>query len=216
MNDDEKIRDDVLSELEFLPQVDATAIGAAVKNGVVTLSGHVGSYAEKVAAEAAALRVKGVRGVAQEINVRLPKGIRHDDAEIVRRATDVLRWSVMAPPTGVRVTCENGWVTLDGEAKWAYQRYEAERTVRGLAGVVGVTNQINLIDGARVGDIKDRILSALDRNAEIDSSTIKVAVDGSKVTLEGKVSAWRDRNICEQAAWAVPGVCQVIDRLSVS
>jgi osmotically-inducible protein OsmY len=216
MNDDEKIRDDVLSELEFLPQVDATAIGATVHRGVVTLSGHVGSYAEKVAAEAAALRVKGVRGVAQEIDVRLPKGARCDDAEIVRRATEVLRWTVMAPKTGVKVRCEGGWVILTGQASWAYQRYEAERTVRGLAGVVGVTNQIDLVDGLATGDIKHRIESALGRNAEIDASAVRVAVHGSKVTLEGKVSAWRDRNICEQAAWAVPGVYQVIDHLSVS
>lgn len=216
MTDDEQIRDDVLCELEFLPQVDATAIGAAVANGIVTLSGRVGSCAEKAAAERAALRVKGVRGIVCEIDVRLPRGIRHDDAEIAQRATDVLRWFVMTPQSGVSVRCENGWVTLIGQARWAYQRFEAERAVRGLAGVVGVINQINLLDSATASDIKNRIESALARNAELDASTIKVAVEGSKVTLEGKVSAWRDRSICARAAWAVPGVHHVIDRLSLS
>jgi osmotically-inducible protein OsmY len=216
MNDDEKIRDDVLAELEFQPQVDATAIGVAVKNGVVTLSGHVSNYAEKIAAESAAKRVKGVKGLAQEITVRLPSGVRHDDTEIAQRAADILKWSVTAPETGVKVKCENGWVTLSGEAMWAYQRYEAERAVRGLAGVIGVTNQIALIGGVKAADVKDRIKRALHRNAELDASTINVAVEGSKVTLAGKVSAWPERNIAESAAWAVPGVYQVVDHLSVS
>lgn len=215
-DDDEKIRDDVLSELEFQPQVDATTIGVAVKKGVVTLSGHVGSYAEKIAAESAAKRVKGVRGLAQEIDVRLPSGMSHDDTEIAQRASDILKWSVMAPETGVKVKCEDGWVTLSGHAIWSYQRYEAERAVRGLAGVKGVTNQIALISRVAATDIKDRIKRALHRNAEIDASAIKVNVEGSKVILEGKVSAWPERNICENAAWAVPGVHQVVDHISVS
>jgi len=216
MNDDEKIRDDVLSELEFQPQVDATTIGVSVKNGVVTLSGHVDSYAEKIAAESAAKRVKGVRGLAQEIDVRLPKGMKHNDTEIVQRASDILRWSVTAPKTGVKVECEHGRVTLSGEANWAYQRTEAERAVRGLAGVVSVINQIILRSAVKPNDIKDRIKRALHRNAEIDASAITVAVEGSKVTLEGKISAWPERNICENAAWAVPGVYQVVDHLSVN
>lgn len=215
MNDDEKIRDDVLSELEFQPQVDATTIGVAVKGGVVTLSGYVSNYAEKVAAEAAAQQVRGVRGLTQEIEVRLPKGTLHDDAEIVQRATSVLGWSVVTPHSGITVSCENGWVTLSGETTWAFRRYEAERAVRGLAGVVGLTNHIDLLGAPRAGDIKDRIQSALHRNAEVDASMINIAVNGSRVTLLGRVSAWPERSICERAAWAVPGVQQVVDHLSV-
>jgi osmotically-inducible protein OsmY len=216
MKDDEEIRDDVLAELEFQPQVDATAIGVAVRNGIVTLSGHVASYAEKLAAEAAAKRVKGVRGLAQEINVRLPSNVRRDAAELAGRARDILAWSVNTPRTGVTVECVKGLVTLSGEVDLAYQRDDAERAVRGLAGVVGVVNRITLSGGARPRDVQDRIKRALSRNAELDARSINVIVDGGKVTLAGRVSAWSERRLAENAAWAVPGVYQVIDDLTVA
>jgi osmotically-inducible protein OsmY len=214
MTTDTIIRDNVIAELEFDPSITQTAIGVAVSNGVVTLSGHVPSYAQKVAAEKAAQRVKGVRAVAQELEVRLPFEIKHDDEEIARRAANILAWSVNGADQ-IKAVVDNGWVTLSGQTNWRYQKQDAERAIRALQGVKGVNNAITVKPNVQPSDLKNRIAHALQRNAELEADAIKVDVSGSTVTLSGKVRAWYERRIAEDAAWAAPGVTEVRDNIGL-
>jgi osmotically-inducible protein OsmY len=216
MNSDAKIRDDVIAELDFDPQIDAAAIGVTVHDGVVTLSGHVPNLMQKLAAEAAAERVKGVKGLAQDIEIRLATQASHSDEELVERASHVLNWTISGPKTGVKVRAENGWITLRGEALWAYQKQEAEKALRHLEGVKGVTNLITVHSDVKPGDVKGSIKRAFHRNAEIEAGRIDVLVDGTSVTLTGKADNWAQRRAAEQAAWAAPGVSQVIDNILIS
>lgn len=215
MNRDVAIRNDVLEELAFDPQIDETAIAVTVNDGVVTLAGHVPTYAARYAAERAAQRVKYVRAVAQDIEVWLPNEQHTDDGELARRAANVLAWSVSPPKEGVKVRVSEGWVTLHGEVSWNYQRDEAERAVRRLAGVKGVTDLITVRNAVRAMDIRDSIRRAFERNADIDSDRIDVTVDGGKVTLSGRVRALSERTAAEHAVWQSPGVVQVVDHLSI-
>jgi len=214
---DSALRKDVIDELEFEPSVDATNIGVAVHNGVVTLTGHVGSYAEKNAAEKAAQRVKGVRAIAEEIEVRVAGHAMTNDDEIAARALSIIAWDARIPGDSVKVKVQRGWVTLTGTLPWHFQRAAAESAVRRLSGVAGVINDIAVKSPIRPKpqDVRDRIMSALRRNAELEGGAIRVLVDDDKVTLEGKVSAWSERGVAERAAWSVPGVSRVEDRLSL-
>ena len=212
---DRNLHQAILDELEWDPRFNAAHIGVSVENGAVTLTGHVGSYAEKVAAESAAKRVAGVRGVAQDIEVRYPSDKKTADDQIARRALDVLGWNTTIPKDKITVTVQNGWVTLSGDVKWGYQRLESENAVRKLSGVTGITNSIRVAQSASAPDVKDRIEKALKRNAETEANTIRVSVSGSKVTLEGKVKAWYERDLVERTAWSAPGVTNVEDRISV-
>jgi osmotically-inducible protein OsmY len=213
---DESLRQSVLDELEFEPSVNATKIGVTVGNGVVTLTGHVGSYAEKIAAERTVQRVKGVRGVAEEIEVRYPSEKKNHDDEIAQRAVQIIDWDATVPSGKVTVKVEKGWVTLSGDVEWQFQRMGAETTVRKLSGVVGVTNLIIVRPRVDAINVKHRIEDALKRNAELEADGIRVAVTGGKVTLEGKVRAWHERGVAERAAWAAPGVIAVEDRLTIA
>lgn len=215
MKDDATIRDDVIAELDFDPKVDASAIGVSVKDGIVTLTGHVPNYMQKLSAEAATQRVKGVLGLAEEIQVRFPFDKGHSDAELAERASNILSWTITAPKDGIRVKVEQGWITLHGEAQWAFQKQDAERAVRRLEGVVGVTNLITLHSDLRPADVKGSIKRALHRNAELEAGRINVAVDGAKVILTGKADTWAQRRAAENAAWSAPGVVQVIDHIAV-
>ena len=206
------LREDVTAELEFEPSIDATAIGVAADNGVVTLSGHVPNYAQKIAAEKAAQRVKGVRAVAVDLEVRLPYEFKHDDDKIAGRVANVLSWSV-GVGENVKAIVDGGWVTLSGEVPWFYQKQEAERMVRQLEGVLGVGNNIAVRPKVQVSDVRDHIAKAFKRSADLESSAIKVDVAGSTVTLTGKVKAWYERKIAEDAAWAIPGVTEVRDNI---
>lgn len=212
---DLKIRRDILDELEFDPSIDAATIGVSVENGVVTLSGHVKSYAEKTAAEAVARRVKGVRAIAEEIDVRWPEQKRHADDEIAARALDIISWDTALPGGAIDVKVQHGWVTLSGEVRWHFQRMAAENAVKKLGGVVGVTNALTIRQLVGTSDIKDRIERALQRNAEIEADRIRVRVSDTKVVLEGDVHAWNERQAAEQAAWSVPGVAIVENHLHV-
>lgn len=212
---DLKIRRDILDELEFDPSIDAATIGVSVENGVVTLSGHVKSYAEKTAAEAVARRVKGVRAIAEEIDVRWPEQKRHADDEIAARALDIISWDTALPDGAIDVKVQHGWVTLSGEVRWHFQRMAAENAVKKLGGVVGVTNALTIRQLVGTSDIKDRIERALQRNAEIEADRIRVRVSDTKVVLEGDVHAWNERQAAEQAAWSVPGVAIVENHLNV-
>jgi osmotically-inducible protein OsmY len=213
MEADIAIRDNVIAELDFDPSIDEGAIGVTVRDGVVTLTGHVPSYAQKIAAEKAARRISGVHAVAIDIEVRLPSQVKHDDEEIARRAASVLTWTATLGDR-IKAVVDSGWVTLSGEVPWHYQKQEAERVVRNLEGVRGVTNTISVRPQVKVSDIRDRINSAFKRNAELESDAIRVDVSGSTVTLTGKVKAWYERQMAETAAWAAPGVTEVRDNIT--
>jgi osmotically-inducible protein OsmY len=212
---DISLRQDILDELEFEPSIDAAHIGVAVENGVATLTGHVASYAEKVTAEHAVQRVKGVRGIAQEIEVRYPDAKKTADDEIAKRALNIIGWDTTIPDDRLMVKVQNGWITLSGEVEWNYQKNGAEDAVRKLSGVLGVSNLITVRPRIDTYNLKHRIEDALKRSAEIESNNIRVEVSGGKVTLEGKVSSWYERGVAERAAWAAPGVGTVEDRLVV-
>jgi osmotically-inducible protein OsmY len=213
METDRQIRANVAAELDFDPTLDARGIGVAVKDGIVTLSGHVPSYVQIFAAERAAQRVKDVKGVAQDLKVRLPGGLEQADDEIAARAVNVLKWSVAAP--GIKVTVNNGWVTLLGEVQWQYQKLEAERLVRQLTSVMGVTNSITLKSQVQPAKVREAIVAALKRNAELEGAAISVKVNGSAVELSGKVKGWYERKMAENAAWAIPGVTEVRDNITL-
>jgi osmotically-inducible protein OsmY len=215
MSSDIALRQRILDELEWEPSLDAVHIGVLVEDGVATLTGYVRSYAERATAEQVVARIKGVRAVAQELQVRLGHNQKRDDDQIARRALKIIAWSTTVPKDTVKLKVENGWITLSGEVEWHFQKTAAEDAVRKLSGVTGVSNLIVLRPGADVGDVKHRIEDALQRNAQLDAEGIKVSVDGGKVTLEGHVSAWHERSIAEQAAWSAPGVRAVEDHIAV-
>lgn len=210
------LRQSVLDELEFEPSLNAANIAVAVEEGIVTLTGHVPTFAEKVAAERATARVRGVRGIAQEIEVRPPGKHPTADDEIARRIADVLRWNTAVPKDAVKVSVSRGWVTLTGQVEWNYQRDAAEKAVRGMAGVTGLFNNIAVSPSATVSDVRGRIEKALARDAELEAAGIRVQVAQDKVTLEGRVHSLYEKRAAERAAWAAPGVRAVEDRLIVS
>jgi osmotically-inducible protein OsmY len=214
MNDKE-LRQDVIDELEFDPSIDAANIGVAAEKGVVTLTGHVASYAEKLAAEQATWRVTGVKGIAQEIQVRIPSDKKTNDDEIAQRAIRVLEWSVPAPAGAIHVKVQGGYVTLSGSVEWNFQRLAAERAVRTLTGVAGVSNQVMLAPRASVVDVEDRIRAALKRHADVEAARIRISIQDGRVELRGEVDDWDERLAVENAAWSVPGVRAVEDNLRV-
>jgi osmotically-inducible protein OsmY len=212
--DDKIIRQHVIEELDFEPSIDAEHIGVAVEDGVVTLTGHVSSYAQKVEAEAAAQRVKGVRGIALEIDVRYPFEGPVQDDQIAKRAADALAWNLV-PKDSVSVTVQKGWVVLTGQVQWQYQKVAAESAVRKLEGVTGVTNRITLKPSVLPKDVKKQILAALHRNAQVEGEGVTVVAKGGAVTLSGHVRTWQERTVVERAAWSAPGVTGVDNKLAV-
>jgi osmotically-inducible protein OsmY len=211
-----QLQKDILDELEFEPSVNAAHIGVAVEAGVVTLSGHVGSYAEKLAVVAAARRVRGVQAIADEIEVRYASDEKTGDDEIAKRAVGILGWDTMVPSGSIQVTVRDGWVTLSGNADWFYQKKVAEEDVRKLSGVRGVVNNIEIRPHVKADDIKRKIEDALKRHAEVETKAIRVTVrDNDRVLLEGKVDNWNERYAIENAAWSAAGVRSVEDRITV-
>lgn len=215
MNEDLQLQKMVIDELEFEPSVQAAHIGVSVRDGVVTLSGHVESYAEKFAAERAARRIRGVKAIAQELEVQLPFEHKTADDEIAARAVHLLDWDVAIPRGRISVKVEHGIVTLNGAVDWAYQRAEAEYDVRKLTGVKGVINDIMIVPRADIEDVRAKIRAALERNAELEANNITVSVADGKVTLGGKVKAWTEREAAERAAWSVAGVRQIEDHIEL-
>jgi osmotically-inducible protein OsmY len=218
MRSDSDIKQDVEEELKWAPDVDSTDIAVAVKNGVVTLSGFVRSYAAKFAAERAAKRVAGVVGLANDLEVRLPGVDVRPDPDIAREVVAELK--VWLPYSWEHITpvVKNGWVTLDGEVEWNYQREYAERAVRWIKGVKGVNNLIRLKPHTTPSpnEIKQNIEEAFRRNALIDANRVTVEANGGEVILTGTVRSWAERQEAERAAWAAPGVLRVHNRISVS
>lgn len=214
---DEELQQDVLAELVWEPRLQPNEIGVAVSDGVVTLTGWVDNYAKKWSAERAAHRVDGVRSVANDIEVRLPTAATRTDPDIAMAATRALEWDAFVPVDAVEVTVSNGWVVLRGEVAWEYQKRAAERAVRRLAGVRGVTDGVSVRPAAQhiPDELRGRIEAALVRSAETDAERITVGVDGETVVLTGTVRSWLERREAERVAWSAPGVAQVDNHITV-
>jgi len=214
MKTDSELQRDVLDELAFEPMVDHAHIGVAAKGGVVTLTGHVPNYAQKMAAERAATRVKGVKAIAEEIEVRFASDPKTSDDEIAERILDVFRWDVTVPDDRLKVRVEHGWVTLSGDVEWNYQKKAAQAAAGRIGGVKGVSNGIEVRQAQpSPWDVRERIKAAIKRQSALDASDIDVSVTGHTVKLSGEVHGWNERRVAEQAAWSAPGVTRVEDEI---
>ena len=211
---DQSLQQSVIDELEWEPSLNAAHIGVTANSGVVTLAGHVGTYAEKLAAEKAAGRVTGVKTVAEELEVRYAFD-KPNDEDIAKSALSALRWDIEVPNDSVTVKVEKGWVTLSGIVDWHFQRSAAAADIRKLRGVLGVINEIKIKPQVQVSDVRSKIKAAFERNAQIDAGAVNIAADGGKVTLSGSVDSWHERGLAEDMAWSAPGVTHVDDRLTV-
>lgn len=215
MKTDSELKIDVLAELSWDPLVPEARVGVAVNEGVVTLTGHLDSYAEKVATKRAAERVSGVKAIAMELEV-IPVGIhKRSDTEIAAAAQHALSWSTAVPQNRIQLSVEKGWVTLNGEVDWNFQRKGAERLIRPLKGVVGITDNIRIKEMAVPSNLTTRIQDALTRQAVREAKRIEIMVDGGVVTLRGRVHSWAESSAAEGVTWSAPGVTRVNNQLVV-
>ena len=215
MKTDEEIRRDVEAELRWDPDLDATDIAVLVRNGVVTLTGFVRSYTHKYEAEMDAKRVAGVSGVANEIQVRLPDVDRRPDPEIARDAVAALKSELPYSWEKIKVIVRSGWITLEGDVDWNFQRERAEKAVRHVKGALGVINSLVVKPAVQPGEVRKQIEEAFRRSALVDASRVRVETVGSEVVLSGTVRSWAEREEAERAAWAAPGVTKVDNRITV-
>jgi osmotically-inducible protein OsmY len=213
MKSNNELRRDVERELEWEPAVDERRIGVSVIDGVVTLTGHVPTYSQRWKAERAVERVEGVRGVANELEVHLANEV--SDTDIAKAAVDALNWDITVPSDRIKVKVDKGWVTLTGDVNWDFQRRAAERAVRNLSGVKGLTNLITVKPTVKPQNVKSMIEETFKREAVLDARSIDVEVSGTEVTLRGTVRSWLERYEAEKAAWAAPGVTAVHNRITV-
>jgi osmotically-inducible protein OsmY len=212
---DKDLKQHVDNALDWEPSVDAKDIGVSADQGVVTLRGTVASYSQKMAAERVALRVYGVKAVANDLTVHVANAYQRTDTEIAQAAVSALKWHSVVPDDRVTVTVEDGWLALAGTLDWQYQKDAAARAVRELTGVKGITNDIHVKPTVKTADVRDKIEAAFRRSAEIDARRVNVTAQDGKVILSGNVHSWAERREAERAAWAAPGVTQVDDRLAV-
>ncbi len=215
MSKDTNLQQAVTAELGWEPSITASHIGVTADNGVVTLSGHVNSFVQKHAAEDAARRVKGVRAVAEEIEVRLAFDGKRGDDDIAAAAVSRLAWDMSVPRDAIKVQVEKGWVTLTGTVEWHYQKVAAVNAIRPLMGVVGVSDNVALRPRVSTSNISDDIMHALHRSWFFDGDTIKVSANGGDIKLTGTVSSWHDRQVAAETAWAAPGATSVVNDLMV-
>jgi osmotically-inducible protein OsmY len=211
---DNQLKQDIETELRWDPKVNAALIGVSVSEGAVTLMGAVDNYPQKWAAEDATKRVSGVRTVAQDLTVKVLMAHKHSDSEIASAVQSALKWDVLVPPS-VTAKVTDGSVTLEGMVAWNFERTAAERAVRHLMGVVSVSNAITLKPHTTVAAVKEKIQSALQRQATSDANSIHVATSGGKVTLTGHASSWQMIEDASNAAWAAPGVTDVLDQVKI-
>jgi osmotically-inducible protein OsmY len=216
MKTDAQLQQDVIAELKWEPSVNAASIGVAVREGVVTLTGNVDSFAGKWDAERAAERVHGVRALAVEMDVNLPGTSKRNDGDIAGTAENVLLWLASIPAASIKVKVEGGWLTLSGEVDWEYQRRAAHSAVRNLMGVTGVSDQLTVKACASAGSVKSDIEAALKRRAVADAQGIAVEIRGNDVTLSGQVGSWSERSLARRAAADTPGVRNVVDNITVA
>ncbi|MET1083422.1 MAG: BON domain-containing protein [Burkholderiales bacterium] len=216
MTTDTEIKRNVEAQLRWDPDIDATDIAVSVNDGVVALTGFVRSYSQKYEAEREAKSVRGVRGVANDIAVKLPTLNQRADPAIARDAVDALKRELPYSSEQIKVVARDGWLTLEGEVEWKFQSERAERAVRRISGLKGVTNLIKIKARATPSEVKERIEEALKRTAEVDAQKITVEVSGNEVTLRGTVRSWLERQEAERAAWRAPGVTQVTNRITIA
>ena len=215
MKTDVELQQDVQEELKWNPMLNATEIGVIVKDGIVTLTGKVDTYLKKIVAERTTKKVAGVKAVAVDIEVKLPNS-KPDDTDIAKAAVNALKWHSSIPKDKVKIEVDNGWVTLEGQVNWPFQKDTAENCIENLSGVRGISNLITIKPSADVKVIKDNIVKAFQRNAALDASKITVETVGNKVILKGKVQSWSERNEAKKAAWNAPGVLYIEDNLQVA
>ncbi|HEX6965307.1 MAG TPA: BON domain-containing protein [Gemmatimonadaceae bacterium] len=215
MRTDSQIQKDIIDELKWEPSLQDEDIGVSVHDGVVTLAGFVDSYANKWKAERVASRVKGVKAIANDLEVKLPTSSSRPDPDIARAAVDALKWNILVPSDRIKVKVENGWLTLEGDVDWNFQREEAERAVRNLTGVLGVTNLVSVRERPTASDVKRKIKETLERNAEFDADHITVELDGHTAILRGTVRSYAEKRDAERAAFNATGVTDVENDLVV-
>lgn len=215
MKTDSQLQKDVMDELKWQPSIKSSEIGVSVSDGIVTLSGSVDNYAEKRVAERAALRVEGVKGVAEDIIVDLPFGDKKDDTDIAKAAINALRWDTIVPSDRIKVRVDNGWVTTEGKVDWLYQKSAVNNALSNLTGVKGITNLVTIIPKTNPEDVKKKIIAAFERSATIDANNIQVEKIGERVLLKGFVRSYAERLDAQRAASNAPGVAEVENQLEV-
>lgn len=217
MKTDSQLQRDAQDQLKWEPSVREAEIGVAVKDGVVTLSGFTSSFADKYAAVRAVERLSGVKAVADNMEVKLPSAYTRTDTELAHAAVNALKWNVQVPDERLKMTVREGWITLEGDVEWQYQRTAAEHAIQNLTGVRGVTNLVTVKPkSASAYDVSEKIKDTLRRSAELDANRITVETHGGTVTLKGTVRSFSERRDAERAAWGAPGVNKVDDRIAVS
>ena len=215
MKTDSELKRNVLAELKWDASIKETEVGVLVTDGIVTLTGDLNTYVEKWAAEKAAKRVLGVKGVVEDIKIKLLDSDKRNDVDIAKAALNKLDWNPSIPKDVILVKVENGWVTLSGSVKWNYQKKSAKKTVQNLRGVRGVTNLISIKSPVESSQVKESIKKTFERNAVLDVETINIKTEGHKVTLEGTVKSWDEKKQAAEAAWSSPGVWDVVDNLKI-
>jgi len=213
---DADLKSDVAAELAWDPAVKSTAIGVAAKDGVVTLTGHLETFAEKHAAVRAVRRVAGVKAIALEVDVKLSPDHKRNDTDIAESAEQALQWNTLVPLDAIRLTVDHGWITLQGDVEWDYQRRSVEKAIRPLMGVVGISNEMTLRAQPKAADLSRSIQEALTRQAIREAKHIQVAVDGTTVKLTGTVHSWQERDAAQGVAWSAPGVRIVVNELRIA
>lgn len=215
MKTDTEIQKHVMDELKWEPILNASEIGVAVKNGIVTLSGTLDSYFKKDEAENAAKRVTGVRAVASDIEISSPLSPPKTDTEIARMITDSLRYNSAVNEDKIKIKVDNGWVTMEGEVDWEYQKEAVRTSIKNISGVKGMANLIRIKAAVTAKDVQQKIAAAFQRHANLDADKIHVEISGNKAILSGKVRSWVEKNDAENAAWRAPGINSVENRLMI-